>query len=124
MAAITIAPRASLQKVKDVITWTAPSVFIPSIRYLQDPPDRRNELFARDFTTYSIGAGIYFIAGIMSKKLLDKTKLIKSEEVKEFISFLSAITFNILYASIGAIKISQHIKKESKSTKNKISFLV
>lgn len=123
MAAITTLPKPNFHKIKDVITWTAPSVFIPSIRYMQDPPHRRNELFARDFTTYSLGASIYFIAGITSKKLLDKTKLIKSEEVKEFISFLSAITFNILYAGIGAIKISQHIKKKSSNTKNKISLL-
>lgn len=91
-----------------VITWVAPAIGIPALRYLHDAKDRRKELFLRDATTYSLGTVIYFAVGFLTKKLLTALNLFKNAANRDFASFLMAITANILYAGIGAVKLSQY----------------
>ena len=91
-----------------LVTWIAPSVAIPALRYLSDPRERRNELFLRDASTYAMGTVIYFTVGPLAKKFFQAVNLFKTDMQRNYIAFLLAITANILYAGIGAVKLSQH----------------
>lgn len=100
----------NLSKLETIITWTAPALFIPSLRVFNDPPKERKKLFVRDFTTYSIGTTLFFVSKSIAYNLLNK--VIKNEGKKNFASFMVAITSNIMYAGVGAVKLSQFIDKK------------
>jgi hypothetical protein len=92
---------------KETLTWVAPAVGIPALRYFQDQKEQRKELFIRDASTYSIGALLYLGLFFGGKSLLKHLKPTLNEHVRDLSAFLVAITANIAYAGIGAVRISQ-----------------
>ncbi len=98
-----------LHAIETLVTWGAPPVFIPLLRLYQDPPKQRWKLFARDFSTYSVGTGLFFLTGLGVHRLLSKTALIPHQPTRRLLSFMAAITANVLYAGIGAVKLSERI---------------
>lgn len=110
------------RNVQTLLTWGGPPMVIPALRFFQDDPKDRKELFIRDFGTYSIGTIVFFSAKIASNKILKKTNLVKDKELQDLISFSTALISNFLYAGIGAVKISKLIaklKSEKKTIKQK-----
>lgn len=101
---ITASAKPSIQK---ILTWTAPAIAIPGLRYTQDTHLQRKELFIRDASTYSIGAGLFFAAEWAAKKLLDCGNIIKNMERRELVAFMVGLTVNLLYAGIGAVRLSK-----------------
>ncbi len=92
---------------KETLTWVAPAVGIPALRYFQDQKEQRKELFVRDASTYSVGALIYLGLFFGGKSFLKHLKPTLNEHVRDLSAFLVAITANIVYAGIGAVRISQ-----------------
>lgn len=94
--------------IKDTVTWVAPAIGIPALRYFQDRKEQRNELFVRDASTYSIGALIYISTLFGGQALLNRyAKKQLSEPSRKLIPFFVALTANILYAGIGSVRLSQ-----------------
>ena len=112
----------NIRKIEQAAIWVAPALFIPGIRFFQDSPEDRNKLFVRDLTTYSIGAAIYFLTRGLAGKLIN----FKNESVKNITSTSIALTANILYAGIVAVKMSQlldNVKKSQTSNSQDKKFL-
>lgn len=111
-----------VQLTKDTLTWVAPAVGIPALRYFQDRKEQRNELFVRDASTYSLGAliflGIFFggkavlrryespLNQWIEKKWNRPALRLNSNKI-ELIAYLPALAANILYAGIGSVRLSQ-----------------
>lgn len=115
-----------LKQIKDTVTWVAPAIGIPALRYFQDRKEQRNELFVRDASTYSIGAltflGVFFGGKFALKRYaptlnhwfrqkLGAKKPVLYENSIELISFLSALSANIAYAGIGSVRLSQFVSR-------------
>lgn len=98
--------------IKDVLTWTAPALLIPAFRYFQDPPQQRKELFLRDASTYSVGAGLFLGLGLLSRKLLNRWGTFKNPASKDLAAFLIALGANILYAGVGAVHFSRRFSRK------------
>lgn len=93
---------------KDTVTWIAPAIGIPALRYFQDRKEQRNELFVRDASTYSIGALIYISTLFGGQALLNRyAEKQLSAASRKLIPFFVALTANILYAGIGSVRLSQ-----------------
>ena len=91
---------------ENILTWTAPAVAIPGLRYTQDSQQNRKELFIRDASTYSIGALTFFLVRQIARKGMDYFHLFRSNDTRYLIAFLIGLTANLLYAGIGAVKFS------------------
>jgi hypothetical protein len=123
-----------IQFAKDTLTWVAPAIGIPGLRYFQDSRDQRNELFVRDASTYTLGAllflGIYFggkklLARLFTGKPIKIQSLGKkqisfkfpwlSNDHREMIAFLAALMANITYAGIGAVQLSKWLGRGTTS---------
>jgi hypothetical protein len=105
---------SSLSKIKDYLTWLMPPLVIPALRYCQDPLEERNKLFARDFSTYSLGAGLFLGVKAGLGVVLKKTGL--NPDVQDFVSFAAALTLNLLYAGLVAPNLSAWLKPSNTST--------
>lgn len=117
-AKATTFAKPSIQK---ILTWTAPAIAIPGLRYTQDTHLQRKELFIRDASTYSIGAGLFFAAEWLAKKLLDCGNMIQNLERRNLAAFMVGLTVNLLYAGIGAVRISKAFSKyQAKASKARI----
>lgn len=102
-----------LPVVKEVLTWTAPAVLIPSLRYSQDSQEQRKELFLRDASTYSFGAILFLSMGLLGRNLMRRHKVFNTQEARDFVAFLIALGGNILYAGIGAPRLSKSLSKRN-----------
>lgn len=98
--------------IKDVLTWTAPALLIPTLRYFQDPPEQRKELFLRDASTYSAGAALFLGLGLLGKRLLNRWGTFKTPATRDLVAFLVALAANILYAGVGALHFSRKFSKK------------
>lgn len=115
------------------LTWVMPAVFIPTARRIidgnnyKDTPGLANQLYVRDLTTYSIGAATFFAVRTLAYEALSRTKLIKSDPKAYFAASLAGLGANLLYAGIGAPKLSQFLfknkgyKKPQKSSQEAIT---
>lgn len=94
---------------KEVLTWVVPAVGIPALRYFQDNHTQRNELFIRDASTYAMGALLFLSLYNGGKSVLKRLPRAKSmsESARDLTAFLTALSANILYAGVGAVKFSQ-----------------
>jgi hypothetical protein len=104
--------------IQKVLTWTAPAIAIPALRYTQDTHLQRKELFIRDASTYSIGALLFLGTEWAAKKLFDHTNLIQNLARRDLAAFMVGLTVNLLYAGIGAVRLSQAFARyQSKAVK-------
>lgn len=94
---------------KELSTWLAPAVGIPALRYFQDDRKERNRLFIRDASTYTLGALIFLVVYRAGFALLCKSPLSINERTRDLVAFLIALTTNILYAGIGAVRLSRRL---------------
>lgn len=93
------------KKIMEIMTWVSPALFIPAMRFTQDEENQRVKLFVRDFTTLSLGAGIY---------LGTKALMMRATGGRELLSFGIALAANLTYAGIGAVKFSQWFANKRK----------
>lgn len=100
------------QVVREVLTWGLPPLAIPTMRYLQDPPESRKQLFVRDASTYVMGAAIYFLVGRGSLHLFNRFKVIPNLVYREMTAFLLGLTANLLYAGVGAVHFSHWVNRQ------------
>lgn len=94
----------SIETTRTLLTWTAPALAIPTLRYTQDDRGQRNALFIRDLSTYTIGASIFLVSDMAFRKLFHGLKL--APKTAELGAFILALTLNILYAGMGAVQLS------------------
>jgi hypothetical protein len=94
----------SIETTRTLLTWTAPALAIPTLRYTQDDRDQRKTLFIRDLSTYTIGAALFLVSEIAFRKLFQGQKL--APKTTELGAFILALTLNILYAGMGAVQLS------------------
>lgn len=99
------------QRLEILLWWVLPPIVIPSLRWLQDPPKLKNKLFIRDFTTYSIGAVVFFAVKYLSEAAAGP--FIKNLQAKCLLGSAVGLAANLLYAGIGAIKLSQWLTNRS-----------
>jgi hypothetical protein len=92
--------------VKEMVTWVAPVLVIPALRYFQEKPEQRNELFIRDASTYGFGACLFLGIQFVGRALLRKSRIPLTKPAQELAAFLVAFSANMLYAGIGAVKLS------------------
>ena len=92
------------------IIWGTP-LMIPPLRYFQDeekPQKLRKELLYRDFSTYSVGTGVYFAIKFLVSKLLESKQFNKvSNSSKNLVGVMIGMTAYVMYNAIGAIKTSK-----------------
>lgn len=103
-----------LQKAQEILTWTTPSLVIPALRFVQDDPKDRKELFIRDFTSYAIGGCSYFAGTALGQLFFKTTKLVKNKPMVNFLSFLTGLAGYLLYSGIGAVQLSKKLSKKKK----------
>jgi hypothetical protein len=103
----------SVPTLTKILTWTAPAIAIPALRYTQDTRQQRKELFIRDASTYTLGALLFLGTEWLAKQFLDKKKMFQKVEVRNFTAFLVALTANLLYAGIGAVRLSKAFTRSS-----------
>jgi hypothetical protein len=94
---------------KEALTWVLPTVAIPTLRYFQDDRKERNRLFIRDASTYTLGTLIFLVVYRAGLALLRKSPLPPGEGKRDLLAFLAALAANILYAGIGAVRLSKHL---------------
>lgn len=102
----------TLSNIRETLIWVAPAFGIPGLRYFQDSKEQRNELFVRDASTYSIGAMVYLVTFFGGRKLMQSQFPKMGATVHDFIPFLAALTLNILYAGIGAVRFSKWMSQK------------
>lgn len=107
----------SLNSTQTMLTWLAPAAFIPALRYFHDPVPQRKALFVRDASTLTIGAALFLLTQHGLDKAFAKTSLFKTPEIRRFAAFLLALGANILFAGIGALKISQRLFKPQENSR-------
>jgi len=112
---------ASRKNLRDAIIWATPALGIPTLRFFQDPPETRKKMFIRDFGTYTVGAATFILTNILTTKTLNKVLKdnIKNRDIKiDFIALGIALLANILYAGIGAVKVSERFSKNKNNISN------
>ncbi len=100
-----------------VITWCAPVLLIPALRYVQDsdkPKDLRNELFVRDLSSWALGTGIYFASLIVAAKTMNSGKIFKtaSEGTKRIATISAAVGAYCTWSGFLGPKFSKFIMKK------------
>lgn len=103
-----------LLKAQEILTWTTPSIVIPALRFVQDDPKVRKELFIRDFTSYAIGGCSYFAGTALGQLFFKTTQLVKNKPMVNFLSFLTGLAGYLLYSGIGAVQLSKKLGKNKK----------
>lgn len=106
---ISSIPNRSLIRVGEAVTWVAPALGIPVLRYFQDDPRERRRLFIRDFSTYTVGAATYFICKLAALKLLKSR--VPSAGHRELYSLIAGVAGNITFAGIGAVRVSRFLDR-------------
>ena len=99
----------SIDTTKTMMTWIAPAMAIPVLRYTQDDREQRKTLFIRDLSTYTIGASLFLISETAFRKAFKR--LAMPEKTAELAAFMLALTINILYAGLGAVQLSHWFNK-------------
>jgi|GEM_PF-6204036 len=56
--------------------WVLPSLILPTIRYTQDPKDRRDEFYIRDFTHFWMGTLVFWAAKQGIKPLINQSAVL------------------------------------------------
>lgn len=97
-------------QIQNVITWTAPALVIPALRYLNDDKQDRERLFVRDFSTYLLGSGLYLGVQALSYHTLHRVAPHWSLPQVQLASFGLALTANLLYAGVGAVYVSKWVE--------------
>ncbi len=110
-------PIPSWQTRGEMAVWGLPAVGIPTLRYFQDDKDERLKLFVRDGTTYTIGALTYFAVSVPVRAMLKKLAKPMTTPVREFFSILAGVGGNVLYAGIGAVKVSEWVSRKTSAHK-------
>lgn len=107
--------QAKVQTIRKVLTWTAPAIAIPGLRFTQDSHEQRKELFIRDASTYSIGAFTFLameaatMRGLtaLTHTRLNHFSLVNDATKRNLTAFIVGLTANLLYAGIGAVRFSK-----------------
>ncbi len=94
-----------LIRVAEMATWCAPPLVIPTLRYFQDPPESRRRLFVRDFSTYSLGAMVYFGAKLLALQLF--RPLIRDTMRRQLAALLVGLSANMIFAGLAAVRLSR-----------------
>jgi len=102
----------SLNRATKVMTWVAPALMIPTIRFLNDERENREKMLVRDLSTYTIGAAVFLLTGLVAKKGFTAARLFSGETQREFAAFITALAANILYAGIFPVRLSQYYAKK------------
>ncbi len=101
------------------LTWITPAIFVPMGRFVEDKDtslSKKKELFVRDFTTYSIGASLYFAGRGIVKGLTKNNKSLTSKE-KRLLGVAVGVGVYNLYAALGSIKTARFLGM-NKASKN------
>lgn len=112
--------------ITEALTWVGPAISIPALRYFQDDPQQRKELFVRDASTYTVGAMLYIGVRLAVSQLLNEGKirlgkykiplfhkpLPLGKGVKEIIAVIAGLTVNVTFAGIGATYFSRLFKSK------------
>lgn len=117
----------NLNNLKDILIWATPPVTIPFIRYAYDShvhkePERiplRNERLSQDLLTYSVGSGIYL--GLYEGLNALAKNASKADPKKAFAAFGVAMPAYLLFAGLGALKMTEMICKNKKPIAEKSS---
>lgn len=99
--------KPTLHSVETLLTWVAPPLVVPALRFFQDPPESRVTLFARDFATYSLGAGLFFLTRYGIHRFLQEVAPGMPPKARQLMAFLGALAINLVYAGVGAVQLSQ-----------------
>jgi hypothetical protein len=102
-------PEAVYHKWQIRMMWIGPATLIPAMRYFQDPKETRDQLFVRDFSTYSLGAGLFYGAASLTEKVMDKAKLVKHLPARGFVGFLAGFTAYNAFSGMGALKLAKEL---------------
>jgi hypothetical protein len=92
-------------KADQAIVWLIPTLCVPSIRFFQDPVTERKKLFVRDFSTYAIGAALFFMVARFSDEVLKKT--IQDTTRRYLASIFAGTAASVVFCGIGAVRLSQ-----------------
>ncbi|MCE3234235.1 MAG: hypothetical protein K0Q50_415, partial [Vampirovibrio sp.] len=95
-----------VQFTRDALTWVAPAIGIPTLRYFQDDKAQRKELFVRDASTYTLGALLFLGTYFAGKRMMHHFPRL-GDGSRELIPFTVALAVNILYAGIGSVRLSK-----------------
>lgn len=101
---LTISPK--VQFTRDALTWVAPAIGIPTLRYFQDDKAQRRELFVRDASTYTLGALLFLGTYFAGKRMMTHFPQL-GNGARELIPFVTALAVNILYAGVGSVRLSK-----------------
>lgn len=104
---------ANPKTTREVLTWVAPALGIPALRFFQDAREQRKELFVRDASTYTIGALIFLGTRMVGQSLLRRSSLPMSKAAKDMTAFMVALGANIVYAGVGSVRLSQLFRQTS-----------
>jgi hypothetical protein len=92
----------------ELMTWTLPAAVVPSLRWFQDKPELRNQLFIRDFVTFSLGSVHYFGAQLLTQFALKN--VVPKQRLKPF-SAATGLAAYMAFAGVGALRISKWLEK-------------
>lgn len=115
---------STLGKTTKAMTWLAPALLIPTMRYFKDNNLERRKLFVRDISTYTVGAAVFLITAYFAKKGLTAARVFSGEAQREFAAFLMALAANIFYAGTIPLKLSQHYAKKHPAPVEAVSGLM
>lgn len=101
---LNISPK--VQFTRDALTWVAPAIGIPTLRYFQDDKAQRSELFVRDASTYTLGALLFLGTYFAGKRMMTHFPTL-GNGTRELIPFVTALAVNILYAGVGSVRLSK-----------------
>ncbi|MCA9799171.1 MAG: hypothetical protein KC474_06440 [Cyanobacteria bacterium HKST-UBA04] len=112
-----------VNKLQHLMTWVTTPIVVPAARFFIDPPQRRKQLFVRDFSTFVLGSGIYFLTLMSASTLLKKAVPALSPPMKQFIPFLIGMTAYCGFSIFGVRKICQQFDQTYKCTASSLDSL-
>ena len=115
MTAINRISTRNLLRVGEIVTWLGPTLVVPAMRYAQDPPETRDRLFVRDFSTYAIGSAAYFAMRGLTVRLLQGR--FANPNVATMLSMVAGVLGNIAYAGLGAVRFSKWAESKLQARK-------
>jgi hypothetical protein len=96
-------------RLETILTWTAPSAAIPALRATQDPPELKLRLFVRDFSTAVLGGLVFLGASSGIEGWMASNAWMPHTPTRRLLAFGLGLTGNILYAGLGAPRLSAWI---------------
>jgi hypothetical protein len=114
--------KTNYELLEKVGQWTLAPLLVPALRYLQDPPDKRNEYYVRDFTTLGFGSVVFFGVEALASVLLKQSGRLKPHaECRQFLSYVvghSAQLFNACVIAIYLSRFQQDAKARAAAKEN------